>query len=492
MLLFKLTPKNAPRPDIRLPGFATLPTVSLRFYGGFVFVEDEATLTCEGATITGNHAGDQGGGVYARQATWLNSSCDLIANEAPQGAAIYLTKVKSATFENLNVVDNVASGGSVVFVAASAVVAKGVTFGSRVGLQDYSFNRAVQLDGNTTLDAENCVFDGWLGDTVVLHLNSASRSLVLDSCDFSGSSATMAVVSPNSPAVIRNAVVSKLTFENANAANNSRTIVDRALDCSDPNPCWAGKCVNSTLGVLCECLRDGTCLHDGGELSLSLERGPELVTTWPNPVSYELGVSSAATGTTYVIWNIASLADGLALNVFPSSGVLPPGGSVRVQVTGTSTNLDIGGSLTSSFVVTSVGSARLGAASDVTLDVDSTFFFCEAYQYAVWGDGEDDNADNISCQQCASIVGNEGVECEKPGATKALLPIKPGYWRSSQQSVTVLECLHSDACVGATEVSSSDGYCADGYRGPCEFTNSEYIVLPAVMIGTFPFVQSCS
>ena len=93
VLLFKLTPKNAPRPDIRLSGFATLPTVSLRFYGGFVFVEDEATLTCEGATITGNHAGDQGGGVYARQATWLNSSCDLIANEAPQGAAIYLTKV---------------------------------------------------------------------------------------------------------------------------------------------------------------------------------------------------------------------------------------------------------------------------------------------------------------------------------------------------------------------------------------------------------------
>ena len=84
------------------------------------------------------------------------------------------------------------------------------------------------------------------------------------------------------------------------------------------------------------------------------------------------------------------------------------------------------------------------------------------------------------------------MECEKPGATKALLPIKPGYWRSNQQSLTVIECLHLDACVGATEVSSSDGYCAEGYRGPCEFTNSEYIVLPAVMIGIFPFVQSCS
>ncbi|CAN0122247.1 unnamed protein product, partial [Laminaria digitata] len=61
------------------------------------------------------------------------------------------------------------------------------------------------------------------------------------------------------------------------------------------------------------------------------------------------------------------------------------------------------------------------------------------------------------------------------GATKALLPIQQGYWRSSRESVLVLECLHSDACVGATEVSSSDDYCADGYTGPCESTYSGMI-----------------
>ncbi|CAN0033660.1 unnamed protein product [Ectocarpus fasciculatus] len=51
-----------------------------KFYGGFIFLEEEASLSCEGATIRDHYAGDQGGGIYARDATWVNSSCDLIGN----------------------------------------------------------------------------------------------------------------------------------------------------------------------------------------------------------------------------------------------------------------------------------------------------------------------------------------------------------------------------------------------------------------------------
>ena len=93
-----------------------------------MFVEVEASITCHGATIRGNFAGDQGGGIYGRQATWVNSSCDLVGNESPQGAAIYLTNVRSATFENHTVIDNLASGGSVVYVVSSSVVVRGVKF----------------------------------------------------------------------------------------------------------------------------------------------------------------------------------------------------------------------------------------------------------------------------------------------------------------------------------------------------------------------------
>ena len=444
-----------------------------------MFVEVQASVLCEGATITGNYAGDQGGGIYAREATWVNSSCDVNSNLAPQGAAIYLTNVKSALFENHDVVNNVASGGSVVYMAGSSIFAKGVTFASSVGLQEYSFNRAIQMDDNTTLDAENCTFDGWLGDAVVLNLNDADGSLILDSCDFRGSSATMAVVSPNSDAHIRNAVVSSQTFANAiddTDSSGSFTLVDRALDCSDSNACGAGECLNSSLGVLCECLENGECLHGGGKLSLTVETPAAAVTTYPESVSYVLALSADTDGTTHAIWELDFEADDLDLKVFPSSGVLPPGGTVNISVTGTSANQDVGGNLISYFDVTTVGMTSLDSTTDNELEVSSTFYLCNAYEYAMPLDGDDEGT--FSCEQCATIDGEEGVDCDSPGATLASLPIREGYWRSSLESLEIRECLHSDACAGATEVSSSDGYCADGYKGPCEFTYRPTAVLP--------------
>ncbi|CAN0554417.1 unnamed protein product, partial [Laminaria digitata] len=74
--------------------------------------------------------------------------------------------------------------------------------------------------------------------------------------------------------------------------------------------------------------------------------------------------------------------------------------------------------------------------------------------------------DGIKCDHCANIKGEEGVDCESPGATKASLPVKEGYWRASRESTEVHECLYSDACKGATKVLSSNDYCHDGYRGP--------------------------
>ena len=446
-----------------------------RFFGGFVFIEIESSINCKGATIRGNSAGEQGGGIYAREATLVTSSCDLIANESPQGAAIYLLNVKSATFENHIVTDNLASSGSAVNVAASSVVARGVTFESSVGLQDYSSNRAIQLDKRTTLDAEQCVFNGWVGDTVVYNLNSASGSLILDSCDFSGSSAAMAVVSPNSAAEIRNAVVSNTTLTNAVARtlNSSLTLVDRALVCSDSNACGAGDCVDSLLGVLCECLEGGECLSDGGELSLSLKTPPQNETFSPDPVSYELMVSSAVSGTTFAIWDLEFDGGDLDLNVVPSSGVLPPGGSAIVTVTGTSSKKDVGGDLISNFYLSSVGTANADSIAVVKLEVISTFYLCQAYGYAEPQSGDDVN--EFSCEQCGNIKGEKGVNCESPGATLAKLPIMPGYWRSSNASVIVHQCLHSDACSGGRQITKADDYCADGYNGPCESTHSRTV-----------------
>lgn len=447
------------------PCCASPVTPLARFYGGFVFVEEEASIKCKGATITGNIAGEQGGGIYARGAGRVRSSCDLIANESPQGAAIYLTNVKSATFKNHTVADNVASGGSVVYVTESFVGAEGVTFESGVELQEDSSNRAIQLDGDTTLTAEGCVFQGWLGDTVIYHKSSVPGSLVLNSCDFSGSSAAMAVISPNSDAEIRNAVVSSRTFLNAGSLSNSIRLVDRALDCGDSNACGAGECVNSTLGVLCECLESSGCLDDGGELSLRL-RTPPAIETVGADILYELMVSAASDGTTYAIWGLSFEADGLALDVVPSSGLLSPGGNVSITVTGIPVTQDVGGNLSSTFRMESIGRTSPEGGGSVKLEVYSTFYFCSAHEYAMPLVKTDDG--RVVCEQCAAIEGEQGVDCEQMGATLTSLPIRQGYWRSNGESLVVRRCFNSGACKGATNISSSDDYCKHGYKGPCE------------------------
>lgn len=446
---------------------------SARYNGGFLHLDEVGNFTCKGATIRGNSAGDQGGGIYARDSTWVNSSCDLVANRSPQGAALYLTNVESVSLESHTVANNLALSGSVLYMTKSSVNAKGLTFITNVGLQEDSSNRAVQSDSNCVLTAQDCLFDGWLGDTVIYHRSSDADSLSLDSCDFSGSSANMAVFSLNSDANIRNAIVDDSTLTNAGRINDALALVNRALDCSSPNVCGPGECVDSALGVLCECLDDNACLHDGGAVRLGVKTHPANETYSPGRVSFELMVSSSRKGTTSVIWDLIFEADDLELDVAPSSGILPPGGNVTVAVSGIPRGQAVGGILASSFNVTSVGSATSTSTAGGTLKVDSTFYSCHAYKYAKPRAAKDGG---VSCEPCISIKGSEGVDCENPGATLTSLPIRPGYWRSSRESLAVHKCSHSQACAGSTEILSADDYCGKGYQGPCESSGSDTVV----------------
>ena len=100
-----------------------------------MFLNEGASLKCENANVSYNYAGDQGGGVYARRSTWVNSSCDLMANQSPQGSAVYLTGVESAILENHTITDNLTFGSS-VYMVTSSVIAIGVTFKSSIGVQE--------------------------------------------------------------------------------------------------------------------------------------------------------------------------------------------------------------------------------------------------------------------------------------------------------------------------------------------------------------------
>lgn len=84
------------------------------------------------------------------------------------------------------------------------------------------------------------------------------------------------------------------------------------------------------------------------------------------------------------------------------------------------------------------------------------------------------------CQGCKT----ECQTCEAPGeipvcrgqiehtvsaggnTTLENLWIEPGFWRASNSSELILSCYNEDACLGGT--TKEDGYCQDGYEGPCE------------------------
>ena len=400
----------------------------------------------------------------------------MISNEAPQGAAAYITNVKKPVhFESLSITNNVAaSSGSVFYVAASSIFLTEVTFETNIVIQQDSSNRAVQLDEGSTLFGDGFVFTGWLGDTVVRSTNPDNGSLVLNSCDFRRNFASMMVVSPHSDAEIRNALVDEITLAYAAVNDGSVELVDRALNCSAAGACGNdGECVDSVLGVLCVCIDDDTpCLIDGGTLALNVTTDPKNVIFDPNPVQFGLTVSAKEDGSTLAIWNISYWADDLELKVVPESGVLPPGESVIVDVTGTPVRNDVGGNLASNFTLISVrnASSSNGNSDGIiveTIEVRSAFYLCQAFQYALTV-VEDDSTES-KCEQCSEIIGAEGVDCTKPGATRVSLPIREGYWRADSTSLTVHSCLHSEACKGATEMTSSEDYCANGYRGPREY-----------------------
>lgn len=46
------------------------------------------------------------------------------------------------------------------------------------------------------------------------------------------------------------------------------------------------------------------------------------------------------------------------------------------------------------------------------------------------------------------------------------LAVDKGYWRATKTSKEILACYNEDACLGGQ--TGSQGYCKEGYKGPCE------------------------
>ena len=85
----------------------------------------------------------------------------------------------------------------------------------------------------------------------------------------------------------------------------------------------------------------------------------------------------------------------------------------------------------------------------------------------------------VSCIPCVTYLqesdGETGYDCERDGVTVEKLPIKPGFWRSSNKSLTIFQCNIDSACIGGDEIENSDSYCETGNIGPyCQVCGDGY------------------
>jgi hypothetical protein len=104
----------------------------------------------------------------------------------------------------------------------------------------------------------------------------------------------------------------------------------------------------------------------------------------------------------------------------------------------------------------SSSSSGSSSSSYVCTDVDSGAGSgcCRAGEYS----------NGAACVRCST----ESLQCTRTGVVAATLPLAAGYWRADLQSLAVRRCYRQEACKGGVAVHSSDDYCAEGYRGPCE------------------------
>eukprot|EP00953_Heterococcus_sp_UTEX-ZZ885_P004358 2861-Heterococcus_DN1.PRE.1 len=81
-------------------------------------------------------------------------------------------------------------------------------------------------------------------------------------------------------------------------------------------------------------------------------------------------------------------------------------------------------------------------------------------------------SDGEHCQLCTSELTCAGIV----GANTSTLVLPSGVWRASITSTKTYSCWNSDACTGGVASTSTDSYCAPGYKGPFADTILDCII----------------
>eukprot|EP00903_Cladosiphon_okamuranus_P009052 g8654.t1 len=447
-----------------------------------------STLTCRGGgTFEGNLAGERGGAMYVtRGSTVTFDACGSLSNSASVGAAVYAAHSFVALMGGSMLAYDEVPTGALIYALSTQVEAHNATFWAAEGSPNML---AVQMTDGSSMKALASSFRGWHGSYVVL----TGGELEMDACDFRGSLANVLVSANHStPAIIRNTAVgiesySSLASSDAGATDTDTdtdtTLSENVMTCaSDPCGGSGGEeedggfgCVDGNLGVYCPCFvatvtAEELCL--GEMTTLQLESPTEQLVTLGTQGTIESTLNiTAGTEGGAVVWEVEEVTrsfseEGLVWTIVPNVGILEPGASATVSITG-NLNATISGPTAAQFKAESLQSGRFALAI-----VNTTFYYCEEGEYYHGNDhdlstADDDGSGDGLCLKCTDLdLGDEGLECDTPGVLLTTLPLASGHWRASNETTTIRKCLNEDACEGGSVIHRSDDYCAVGYGGP--------------------------
>ena len=413
------------------------------YAGGLLFLEQFATFEASNCLFENNLSDDQGGAIYARDPNYISVSCTSINNQSPQASYIYIThSVETSYISNSSIVHSDSGSSDVIYIANSVVVIDSVDMEE---LDENTQTIAIKQNKDSIVTLTNSSFRGWYGESVITSLNPGDNTTAIIECDFRDTFAYHTVVSQSKVLIINACINNNTLF----GSENYDLLAVNSFTCEDYEICRG--CIDNELGVLCTCspLR----CHLGSEVEFSVSQEPNRNFYYPEVVDFYINVVNDDTDS--IIWEVDESSNTSITEITPGSGIIKPGERVSIYVkmppeTGTFDTL---------FAVTGPS-----IIEKKVIPITHTLYRCGKFEIEVVVD------DVVTCTPCANYLnysnGEIGYDCARDGITVEQLPIKPGFWRSSAESLDIFKCNVKSVCRGGSQIENSDSYCETGNVGP--------------------------
>lgn len=270
---------------------------NLAKYDGGVVAVDGGTVELNGGRYLNNTAWQRGGVLFATGEStveWISGHTE--DNEATAGGALHMGD-GSLYLKDVTMSGDSTPSGAVIFLANADAIATNVSIvaPAKQWADVNSGAFALHVDSKSMFRGLSCAFKSWDYDgSAAAPVVLAEGQVILDSCDFSGSSASRLLQASNTPpTILRNAIVGKANYlaagyndtEDFAAGVRSCDCLPEAYACLESSSSSMenftsddGGCIDAAdgMGVLCSSFAASatdeiTSLSGSSSLELTLE-----------------------------------------------------------------------------------------------------------------------------------------------------------------------------------------------------------------------------